>query len=372
MGIRNSRRIINLSDINKNKVKIDYKEDSIKIIYSIGPNENYVRLFGDNFVKKNKTKCKMIINDKEYTINSIISFKNYGIKNSDKFFSLTLKGDSNEIDIAEMFLGCSSIKTDITQWKSLNDEINEVNGNQNKNEIIFKVEVHAEDIGKEVYFLDNSIYHDKLPELYDRNTKLYVNNEEEVFKKYFIPKMNGIYKIKLVLNIQMTNCSYMFSGCKHIINIDLSHFKTNNVANMEGMFYDCITLTEIDLSSFNTENVTNMKYMFDRCINLSNLDLSSFNTKNVIDMEYMFYGCRGLKKINLSSFDTKKVKYMKMMFYDCNNLKKIDLCSFNASNVSNLNYTFDRCFNLSRIKISRKYYNTIGNKILKSNCIIEI
>ena len=43
------------------------KIDEINIIYNI-KNEEYIRLFGDIFVKNNKKICKMIIDNKEYEI----------------------------------------------------------------------------------------------------------------------------------------------------------------------------------------------------------------------------------------------------------------------------------------------------------------
>ena len=58
----------------------------------------------------------------------------------------------------------------------------------------------------------------------------------------------NIKNILLKFNILMTDCSFMFYGCKNIINIDLSSFNTQNVTNMGCMFFDCSNLKEVKLN----------------------------------------------------------------------------------------------------------------------------
>ena len=40
----------------------------INIIYDIKRDDREIRIFGDDFVKNNRNKCKMIIDNKEYEI----------------------------------------------------------------------------------------------------------------------------------------------------------------------------------------------------------------------------------------------------------------------------------------------------------------
>ena len=47
----------------------------------------------------------------------------------------------------------------------------------------------------------------------------------------------------------------------------------------------------LNINNFNTNNVTNMSWMFSGCSSLKKLNLNNFNTNNVTDMRYMFYGC---------------------------------------------------------------------------------
>ena len=152
----------------------------------------------------------------------------------------------------------------------------------NKNEIKIQLKINKDDINKEIYFLDNTNrlidskgnkhYHDNLKELNELNTELYINNVKYKYKKYFIPKEEGIYKILLKLNITIKDCSYMFFGCRNIIDIDLSSFYFKNITNMERMFAGCSSLKSLpDISNWDTKNVTNMKGMFYGCSSLKSL-----------------------------------------------------------------------------------------------------
>ena len=204
------------------------------------------------------------------------------------------------------------------------------------NEINIKIKIDKEDINNEIYFLDNTAYshyragikinhfHDNLKELTKNNTELYINNERIEFSKFFVPKEEGTYSIKLKLKILLTDCSYMFYKCNNLITIDLSSLDTNFVTNMKSMFYECINLENINLSNFVTKNVENMEEMFAFCSKLETIDLSSFDTKHVSNMQWMFYGCQKLgNKLDLSSFRCDEFTSTGGMFCCCYNLKKI-------------------------------------------------
>ena len=197
------------------------------------------------------------------------------------------------------------------------------------------IKVDSKDVNKEVYFLDNfedtdnegiKHCHDNLKEINELNTELFINEKKYDFKKYFIPEKEDTYYIKLKISIYLTDCSYMFAGCKNITNINLNTFNTKYVTNMKYMFHSCNHLKFINnISSFNTQNVSNMRNMFYCCKNLVNLNLSSFNTKNVTNMRNMFSNCVKLQNLDLSLFNTKKVNNMNEIFTNCWELKTINL-----------------------------------------------
>ncbi|MBO5795636.1 MAG: BspA family leucine-rich repeat surface protein [Bacteroides sp.] len=150
----------------------------------------------------------------------------------------------------------------------------------------------------------------------------------------------------------VTNMNAMFSGCPKLTSLDLSNFNTSKVEDMAHMFSSSSALTSLDLSSFNTSNVTNMNNMFAVCNALTSLDLSNFNTSKVEDMSYMFAPCRALASLDLSNFDTSKVTDMGRMFKECSSLTSLNLSSFNTANVTNMSYMFYECHSLASLDLS--------------------
>ena len=262
---------------------------------------------------------------------------------------------------------------------AINEKINNLNSHNKKNEILMIIEIEKKDINKNIYFLDNTDFfdeekklnhfHDNLPELNKSNVDLFINNEKYEFKKYFIPKTEGVYTIKLQINIYIKNCSYMFYECINLINIDLSSFNTENTIDMSYMFAYCHNLLNIDLSSFDTKNVNNMYSMFSYCYLLKNINLDSFETKNVTDMGYMFSNCENLINLDLSIFNIQNVVDMRYMFSSCYKLKYIDLSNFIPRNKANINGMFFPCSNLGKLKIKKEFYEIIKSEI---NFNIEI
>ena len=93
--------------------------NEIDIIYDIkecDKRKGKIKIFGNNFVKNNKNKCKIIIDDKE---NELI--EEYKIKDNNKL-EIKLIGINNINDMSNMFYGCSSLSNlpDISKWNTNN------------------------------------------------------------------------------------------------------------------------------------------------------------------------------------------------------------------------------------------------------------
>ena len=174
----------------------------------------------------------------------------------------------------------------ISEYKHKNKIMNEIN---------ILIDVKKKDINRNIYFLCFNDSHKN--ELNKFNTKLYIDNNEIEYKKYFIPEIEGEYKIRLIFCINLIDCSYMLAECENIKKINFHSFDTKYVTSMKCMFYNCTNLTNINLLSFNIKKVTDMSFMFSSCQKLQNLDLSSFNFENAINMDYMFNSCHELKII---------------------------------------------------------------------------
>ena len=319
-------------------------------------------------LENKKNAFNEILNKCNNNINGIINILNTVKNNINKYYEINcgimnnyddklrnyetlcnLKGIFNNDDIIKD-INIINNETNINnRFNNILNIFYKITNNNTNNKIKLTLEVKAEDINKEIYFLDNTNgefvindttqfhRHDFLKELNEQNVEIYINDIKYKFQKYFKPEKKGIYNILLKFYRPMTNCNFMFSYCKN--------------------------LTTIDLSSFDTTNLTNMGYMFSGCSSLTTINLPSFNTKKVINMNYMFSGCRKLTKLDLSSFDTENVINMNNMFGNCKNLTDIDLSSFDIKKVIDLDNILLGCFVLKKMKIKRDFYEKIKDKI---------
>ena len=116
--------------------------------------------------------------------------------------------------------------------------------------------------------------------------------EENIKDKLLTIKLKGIKKI--------TDASFMFHTCKHLISLpNLKNWDTHKITSMDHMFSTCESLKSITgISDWDTSNVTLMSSMFFNSKNLEYIDdISNWNTKSLKDKSFMFKGCKKLSKI---------------------------------------------------------------------------
>ena len=350
-------------------------------------------IIAKDFCEKNNLNSflpKMIIMNKNAPSDKKINEESKSIRhtNSNKLFE-RLKNTFNNMIIKLRNNICSNIvkirplfkrkKLKTVEYDDKGSETSEEEliSNNNSwakcNKVYLLIKVNEKDVNKKVFFLsnnefksdenENSIYNnDNLKVLNDSNTQLYIDEEkQENFKRYFIPKKKGLYKILLKFNISLTDCSYMFARCENILKINFKDFNTEKVINMEYMFFGCKNMEYVNMLSFNTKKVTNMSGMFYDCNSLEDLNLSSFETKNVTNMSKMFYNCYHLNSIDLNSFNTINVINMSYMFYFCCNLNSLNLSHFNTNKVSDLSHMFDSCSKLKKLSLFNYCINKVKN-----------
>ena len=94
--------------------------DEITIIYKVKDLKE-VRLFGDNFVEKNKRNCKLIIEGYEQELKVMHSFGIFFGTDKD-YFEIKLKGITNINDMSHMFDDCYFLSSlpDIYRWNTSN------------------------------------------------------------------------------------------------------------------------------------------------------------------------------------------------------------------------------------------------------------
>ena len=330
--IKNNNIINNIKIINQNKSKdndiynkiyndifnINNKRDDNIIRYKINKNKNLIKIFGREFVDKNKNIVKLEIEGNEFELMEYYK-TNEKIKNN---LEIKIKGIENITNMNYMFDRCSSLLSlpDISKWNTCNV------------------------IDMSYMFSECSALL-SLPDISKWNTD------------------------------NVTNMSYMFSGCLSLSSLpDISTWKTNKVTNMSYMFNGCSSLSNLpDISTWDTKNIINMSYMFSGCSSLSNLpDLSKWSTINSTDLSCMFYGCSLLKNLpDISKWNTMNTNNMRSMFYGCSLLKNLpDLSKWITINVTDMSCMFAECSSLSSLPDISKWntQNVINMSFMFNGC----
>ncbi len=134
-------------------------------------------------------------------------------------------------------------------------------------------------------------------------------------------------------NARPKSCASWFSYTQVSDFTGMEYFNTSEVVSMRWMFASCVYIGSIDVSHFDTRKVTDMEMMF-YCFGGRFLDLSSFNTANVENMKNMFNVCPYLQTIYVSSeWSTEKVTTSAYMFERSNNLVGGAGTTFDANHV---------------------------------------
>ena len=111
-----------LENINERK-EIDDSEKDLKNIITLRyekKENDLIRIFGDEFVWRNKNKCKIIINNEEKDLCNFIDTTNILLNNN--ILEITLIKTKNIINISHMFDNCNLLKTisDFSEWGTKN------------------------------------------------------------------------------------------------------------------------------------------------------------------------------------------------------------------------------------------------------------
>ena len=202
------------------------KIKNIIMTYKIDSKYDKFRIFGGNFVVKNKNNCHLIYNNKKF-------------------------------DLKEFFY--------------IYDIDKEENQEQLKIELIFKNDIAD------------------LSHMFDCCSSLIAFNDNLIFNEIEITKMNHMFyncsSLKDISCISkwdtscVTDMKYMFFNCSSLMELpDISEWDTSNVTNMTNMFFKCKSLEYLpDISNWNVSKVKDLNGMFFKCDSLiSKPDLSKW------------------------------------------------------------------------------------------------
>ena len=352
--------LMNIFNKIENKI-INTENNQIKeitILYKIDKKYSKMRIFGKNFVKNNKKKCKMIIEGHEEKIKEFINVDET-LKNK-YIFEIKLKDFQNITDMSYMFSNNDLYEyngifllPDISKWdtKNITNMSYMFNNCKDLSSLPEISKIDTKNVTNMSFMFSNCCNLEYLPDISKWDTKNCTNMSymfDNCNKLVYLP---GIYKWNTK---NVTNMSYMFSNCHNLVSLpDISKWDTKNVIDISDMFSNCHTLESLpDISKWKTQNFKDIRSMFYYCINITSLpDISKWNTKHVTNINYMFFNCKKLLLLpDISKWNTEKVTNMSYMFYDCSNLLSLpDISRWNTKNVVNLSYMFYNCNQLKSL-----------------------
>ena len=100
----------------------DNNNKKITMIYKINKKNRKIRILGENFVKRNKRNCQLIINNKKYVLRDCIEYSKYNINTNDDLLIISLIGINNITNTSEMFCHSEELQSlpDISKWDTQN------------------------------------------------------------------------------------------------------------------------------------------------------------------------------------------------------------------------------------------------------------
>ena len=241
-------------------------------IYENKDNLDSIKLFDMRFAKYNRRICKIIYNNKLFSMTEKFNF-------SDKkrnIIKIELLIFNDIINLKGMFFKCNSlIKFYDSSYK----------------EIIKENSYNFESQEKSSSIMPN------------KNTMI---NTYNLFKNHLIKSYSRLN------NLIISDMSCLFGHCTSLILLpDLSKWNTYKVKNMTAIFGNCSSLISLpDISNWNLSNVDDISFMFFKCSSLKKLpDISKWDVHNVERCRYMFAHCSSLLILpNIRGWNLKKAQ----------------------------------------------------------------
>jgi len=192
--------------------RIIYNNNIITIIYKINKNEDFIKIFDEDFVEAKKDFCKILYEGKEYELQENFDVKNIN-KNSD-LLEIKLKITKKITSFFSMFYKCKSL--------------------------LF------------------------LPDISKFDTSNIVNMNDMFCECSSLIFLSDISKWN---TSKLERTAEMFYGCSSLTFLpDISKWDTSKIKNMNSMFYGCKSLLYLpDISKWNIKNVETKKNIFGEC-----------------------------------------------------------------------------------------------------------
>ena len=258
-----------------------------------------IDIFGETFVKNNKDKCYLIIDNKNYRLMNKFIFS----KKGENTITLVLKQD--DIKLRGMF--CFFNISDM--FKNSEDEFY-CNFDEDKSDDNFLIDA-------------SSLEHLDVSECFDFSFMFYNCKN---LKNYDFLKGWDVSKGK--------NFMYTFTFCSFPDVSFLTNWNMKKALNMSHMFYGCEKLNDINyIGNWSVDKVKTFCRMFGKCRSITDVNaLQNWNMSNALDITQMFESCVKLSKMDsLNNWNLNEKCDKKNIIYDCKSLKNIPSIFKNTS-----------------------------------------
>ena len=293
-----------------------------------------IKICGHEFVRNNKNKAKLIINNKKYHLTEFIDI----INEDDDIKKIKIILNKYIFNKNCMFKNCESLSGISINNNSDYEQIEDNSIFERNNDF------NLEDITLNV--ADTELYKDQYYYSFISDVTC-----SDFGDYYNATSFIGNYYKEIPDSNTYNAFDRMFYKCDTLTHFSgLSHLFSQRIFSLSQMFYNCKSLSSLpNISKWNTDNVTDMSFLFYNCSSLYSLpDISNWNTDNVINLNSMFLNCISLKSLpDISRWNTNNVKNMSKLFFNCSALNLLpDISRWDTSNVLDMSYMFFKCLSL--------------------------
>ena len=340
----------NENNILNNKDEKQKNNNILTLKYLIQKDKCNVILFSKKFIKSNKNKFCIYINNEKFEPCYQLDIRKIKVINNILDVKLKIL---EEIKYLENMFNSSDLMS-ISGFSGLdNKNINSIWSMFENCKSLTYIEdidyLNTSNIEKFNHIFFNCISLESLPDIskWDTKNATHINH-----------MFHGCKNLKSLPDISKWNTGnvidmrHLFSGCISLLSIpDISKWVAPNLKKIGHLFSNCESIVSIPyIQKWSVENVTDMNSIFDGCKSLKSLpDISKWKTNNVKNMNGLFKGCKEVEELpDISNWKTKNVEKMNKISYGCKKIKKNTNTKYwkknhitNYKNVKNKEYDFD-------------------------------
>ena len=279
--------------------------------YEIKKGDEIVKIFDEQFVRKNKMISKIIIDNKIHILKNTFKVQNNQIQNLN--IKLIILTNSVRLNLRKMFYNCKALK--------------EFSASQKHDNVLYEIHSEKENLNISVKTEKKSLEKENISCLKRKklNFIYYYSIKDDIFPEQLEYMKNVIYLShcfsSMPLSINSWRSKKIYSVTtnkinKYLISLeaiksskrndtikfdDKNYYNSNNIfiTNLSDMFNGCTSLKSISFTSkWNTINTTNISRIFENCYSLNTIsDISEWKTDNCYDMNGVFSECKSLLSI---------------------------------------------------------------------------